>query len=187
MMQDSVIIGLYFARDEEALERTREKYGAYLAAIAYNVLGDRADSEECVSDTYLAAWNTIPPNEPRSLSAYLTRIVRCSAIDLFRKNHREKRRSSEYAVSLDELGDLAPSSSDTEAELDKKLLAAAINSFLRTLPDDSRRLFVARYYFLDPLKKAAASCGMTESRAKSLLYRTRLDLKEYLKKEGFDL
>lgn len=186
-MQDSEIIGLFFARDEAALEHTREKYGAYLAKIAYNILGDSSDSEECVSDTYLSAWDSIPPDEPRSLSAYLAKIVRCRAIDLFRKSHREKRFPSEYADSIDELAEIAPASSDTESEFDRKLLSEAINSFIRTLPDDARRLFIMRYYFLDPLKKAAASCAMTESRAKSLLYRTRLDMKEYLKKEGFDV
>lgn len=186
-MKDDQIVELYWERNEDAIRQTQRKYGAYLSKVAYNILSDFEDSKECANDTYLAAWNSMPTNRPSILSTYLGKIARQIAIDVFRKRNTVKRYASEYAVSLDELGDSFSSGTTPEQELDAKLLDEAINRFVRELPDDARNTFIGRYYFFDSLKNVAAYCSMTESRAKSLLYRTRQSLKAYLAKEGFDV
>lgn len=186
-MEDEKIVSLYWQRSEDAIRETEEKYDRYLTKIAYNILSNHEDSRESVNDTYLAAWNSMPPHKPSVLSTYLAKITRRLSIDIFRHRNREKRKGSEYAISLSELGDCVSGGNTTEEIINVKLLADAIGIYLRTLPEEARTLFIGRYYFLDSLKEAAAYCGMTESKAKSLLHRTRLGLKEYLIKEGFDL
>ena len=186
-MEDNEIIALYWERNEAAIQQTEQKYGAYLSKVAYNILSDFEDSRECVNDTYLKAWNSMPTHRPSVLSTYLGKIVRQLSIDLFRKKNSAKRYASEYAVSLDELGDSFSGSSTPEQAYDAKLLDEAINRFLRTLPDDARNTFIGRYYFFDSLKDVARYCGMSESKCKSMLYRTRQSLKVWLQKEGFDL
>ena len=186
-MEDEKIVSLYWQRNESAIKETEEKYDRYLTKIAYNILSNHEDSRESVNDTYLAAWNSMPPHKPSVLSTYLAKITRRLSIDIFRHRNREKRKGSEYAISLSELGDCVSGGNTTEEIINVKLLADAIGIYLRTLPEEARTLFIGRYYFLDSLKEAAAYCGMTESKAKSLLHRTRLGLKEYLIKEGFDL
>ena len=186
-MDDRTIIRLYWNRDEQAIPATAEKYGRYCGAIAKNIVGSMEDAEECVNDTYLQAWNSIPPHRPSVLSTYLAKITRRISIDIFRGRTRQKRQGSEYALSLTELGECVSGGNTTEEIVNVKLLADAIGIYLRTLPEEARNLFLSRYYFLDSLKEAAACCGMTEGKAKSLLHRTRLGLKEYLRKEGFDL
>ena len=184
-MEDEKIIELYWQRQEQALTETEKKYAPYLKKIAWNILADLQDSEESVNDTYLAAWNAMPPQRPHVLSAFLGKITRRISIDRWRARHAEKRKPSEYALSLSELQDCISGESTPETELNVKLLGEAISRFLFSLPKETRTLFVARYYFLDPLKEAAKTCGMTVSRAKSLLYRTRCALREHLQKEGF--
>ena len=186
-MEDEKIVSLYWDRDERAIAETEEKYDRYLFKIAQNILDNREDSRESVNDTYLAAWNSMPPHRPSVLSAYLAKLTRRLSIDIFRGRTRQKRGGSEYALSLSELGDCVSGGNTTEEILNVRLLADAIGIYLRTLPEETRNLFLCRYYFLDSLKEAAVYCGMTESKAKSLLHRTRLGLKEYLRKEGFDL
>lgn len=186
-MQDQQIVDLYWDRNEEAIRQTEQKYGAYLSKVAYNILADVEDSKECVNDTYLAAWNSMPTHRPSVLLTYLSKIARQISIDAFRKKNSVKRYASEYALSLEELGDSFPDGSTPDQALDARLLDEAINCFVRALPDDAQKAFIGRYYFFDSLKEIAAYCGMTESRVKSLLYRTRQRLKAYLVKEGFDL
>lgn len=186
-MEDQQIVQLYWDRDESAISQTQKKYNAYLSKIAYNILGDFEDSRECVNDTYLAAWRSIPPQRPKALSAYLTKITRQITIDLLRKKTSLKRYAGEYALSLSELGDVFSEEETPEQAYDKKQLGEAISRFLHTLPTEARNVFLGRYYFFDPLKKVAAYCGMSESKAKSLLYRTRQNLKTYLIKEGYEL
>ena len=186
-MEDEQIVSLYWDRREAAIRETQTKYDRYLTKIAYNILSDYEDSRESVNDTYLAAWNSMPPHRPSVLSTYLAKITRRLSIDVFRRRNREKRKGSEYAVSLSELEDCVSGGNTTEETVNLKLLADAIGIYLRLQPEEVRNAFIGRYYFLDPLKEVAAYCGMTESKAKSLLYRTRLGLKEYLIKEGFDL
>lgn len=186
-MEDAEIVDLYWARNEDAIAETKTKYGAYLQKVAYNILSDLEDSQECVSDTLLAAWRSMPDNRPKVLRTYLGKITRQVSIDLFRRRSRMKRYASEYAISLEELGDSFTDGRTPETELDAKLLTEAINRFLKSLPDDARNAFIGRYYFFDPLKDVARYCGMSESKCKSMLYRTRQSLKTYLQKEGFDL
>ncbi len=186
-MKDSEIVNLYWKRNEEAIRQTQQKYGPYLSKVAYNILSDPEDSKECVNDTYLAAWNSIPPHRPDILSTYLGKITRQLSIDVFRKKKSAKRYASEYAISLDELGDTFSDGTTPEKVFDGRMLDAAINRFICALPDDVQRAFVGRYFFLDSIKDIAGYCGMKEGKLKSLLYRTRKQLKSYLVKEGFDV
>ena len=186
-MKDQDIVNLYWDRNEDAIHQTQMKYGAYLSKISYNILADFEDSKECVNDTYLAAWNSIPTNKPKNLAAYLGKITRQTSIDVFRKKHREKRYASEFAISLDELGDSFTDGVTPEQELNAKLLDEAINRFVSALPAMAQKAFVGRYYFFDSLKEIASYCGMTESKVKILLFRTRQKLKLYLKKEGYEV
>ncbi len=184
-MEDEQIVDLYWQRDEAAIGETQTKYGRYLSKIAYNILNDPEDSQESVNDTYLAAWNSMPPHRPGILSAYLAKLTRRISIDLFRYRTRDKRLGSEYALSLSELEECVSGGDTTQDAVNEKLLADAIGIYLRLLPETTRIAFVGRYYYLDPLKEVAAYCGISESKAKSLLYRTRQGLKAYLKKEGY--
>lgn len=186
-MQDEKIVELYWQRDESAIRETQEKYENYLYKIAYNILSDKEDSHESVNDTYLAAWNSMPPHKPNVLSTYLGKLTRRISIDIFRKRNRIKRQASEYALSLTELEDCISGDNSPEKDYEAKVLGEAINSFLRTLSVDARNVFIGRYYFLDSVKDVAKYCGISESKAKTLLFRTRNSLREYLKKEGFDL
>ncbi len=184
-MEDEMIVSLYWDRDERAVGETQKKYGRYLTKIAYNILNDLEDSRESVNDTYLAAWDSIPPHRPGVLSAYLAKLTRRISIDCFRYRTREKRMGSEYALSLSELEDCVSGGNTTEELVNGKLLADAIGIYLRLQSEEVRTAFIGRYYFLDSVKEVAAYCGMSESKAKSLLHRTRLGLKEYLIMEGF--
>ena len=184
-MEDERIVALYWDRDEVAIEESDRKYGRYLAKIAHNVLGDLEDSRESVNDTYYAAWNSIPPHRPGVLSTYLGKLTRRIAIDMLRRRTREKRGGTEYTLSLNELEGTLSAGNTTEEIMDEKLLGEAISAFLRTLSPEARNTFIGRYYFMDPLAEVARYCGMSESRAKSMLHRTRGKLKEYLLKEGF--
>ena len=184
-MEDEQIVSLYWQRDESAIRETEVKYDRYLTKIAWNILADLEDSRESVNDTYLAAWNSMPTNRPNVLSTYLGKIIRQISIDVYRKKNRQKRYASQYAISLDELGDAFSDGSTPDEVLDAKLLDEAINRFVCTLPDEAQKAFVGRYYFFDSLKEISGYCGMKESKLKSLLYRTRQQLKEYLLKEGF--
>ena len=186
-MEDDEIVELYWARDEDAITQTKTKYGAYLNRVAYNILSDLEDSQECVSDTLLAAWRSMPDNRPKNLRTYLGKITRQVSIDLYRRRNRMKRYASEYAISLEELGDSFTDGRTPEDELNARLLTETVNRFLRTLPDEARNTFIGRYYFFDSVKNVARYCGMSESKCKSMLYRTRQSLKVYLQKEGFDL
>ena len=186
-MEDSEIVDLYWDRDEAAISHTQDKYDRYLTKIAWNILANAEDSRESVNDTYLAAWNSMPPHRPGVLSTYLGKITRRISIDCFRGRNRDKRRDSQYALSLEELGECVSGGNTTEEIVNVKLLADSIGIYLRLQSPRARTAFLARYYYLDSLKEVAAACGMTESQTKSLLYRTRVGLKEYLRKEGFDL
>ena len=185
-VQDYEIVALYFERNEFAIIATAEKYGKYLSKIAFNITNDAMDSEESVNDTYLAAWNSMPPHKPGVLKTFLSKLTRRISIDRVRMSSRKKRYASQYALSLNELeGCISESSPDDT--LDAKLLGEAISTYLRTVTPDARNAFILRYYYLDSLRETAAILDMSESKLKSLLHRTRISLKEYLKKEGFDV
>lgn len=184
-MEDETIVSLYWDRDERAIGETQTKYDRYLTKIAYNILNNIDDSRESVNDTYLAAWDSMPPHRPNVLSAYLAKLTRRISIDRFRYRTRDKRMGSEYAISLSELGECVSGGNTTEELVNVKLLADAIGIFLRLQSEEARTAFLGRYYFLDSVKEVAAYCGMSESKCKSLLHRTRLGLKAYLEQEGF--
>lgn len=186
-MEDEQIVTLYWERSEQAISETEKKYDRYLEKIAHNILNNIEDSRESVNDTYLAAWNSMPPHRPSILSAYLAKLTRRISIDRFRYRTRGKRVSSEYALSLSELSDCVSGGNSTEEILNAKLLADAIGVYLRLQSREVQAAFLGRYYFLDPVKEIAAYLGMSESKVKSMLYRTRLGLKEHLEKEGFCL
>ena len=183
-MQDEQIVALYFDRNESAIDQTQKKYGRYLTKIAFNILADREDSIESVNDTYLAAWNSIPPHKPQTLSTYLGKLTRRISIDLLRKRTAQKRGPGEYILSLDELEGCITDGDTTEQAVECQQLANAIEAYLRSLNDEARNVFIARYYFLDPVKKIAGYCHITESKVKILLHRTRQGLREHLQKEG---
>lgn len=186
-MEDERIVALYFARDEAAIAETKTKYEAYLMKIAYNILFNTEDSSESVNDTYLAAWNSMPPHKPSVLSTYLGKLTRRISIDRVRRRSAEKRRGTQYAVSLDELSECLPAPTSPEQEADAKALGEKLSEFLRGLSKEARVAFVSRYFFMDSIKEIARYGGMSESKAKSLLFRTRQSLKEFLRKEGYEL
>lgn len=186
-MTDEKIVDLYWRRDESAVAETQAKYGHYLTKIAYNILNNMEDSLESVNDTYMRAWKAMPPHKPQVLSTFLAKITRRVAIDVVRKRTREKRVPTEYTCSLTELEECISDGSTAEQQIEVDLLAKTINQYLRTLQKETRELFICRYYFLDSLKDAAKYCKMSEAKAKTLLYRTRCGLKDYLEKEGFHI
>ena len=184
-MEDSQIVRLYWDRNETAITKTADKYEKYLSRIAYNILADREDTQESVNDTYLAAWNSMPPHKPDVLSTYLGKLTRRISIDLFRKKTSQKRSAGEYELSLEELGDCVSGADATREEVEAKLLAEAVASYLQTQSRETRNVFIGRYYYMDPVKEIARYCRISESKVKILLYRARQGLRDYLKKEGF--
>ena len=184
-MEDHEIIQLYWDRDEAAIRETGRKYGGYLTKIVRNILDNGEDARESVNDTYYAAWNSIPPHRPDLLSAYLSKLARRIAIDRFRKLTRIKRGGGEYALSLTELDEFCSAGNTTEIAADARMLGQTINAFLWTLEPQARTAFIGRYFYCDPLNEVARYCGMSQSKAKSMLYRTRQKLRTYLEKEGF--
>lgn len=186
-MKDELILDLYWQRNEAAIRETEQKYGGYLTKIAYSILANAEDSQESVNDTYLGAWNSIPPHRPCVLSAYLAKITRRCSIDIFRRRHRGKRLGCEYALSLDELEDCVTAGDSPAETVELGELTQAIENYLRSLDQEARTAFVARYFFLDPIREIAACHHMSESKVKSLLFRIRKGLREYLLTEGFTL
>ncbi len=181
-MKDSEIIALYFARDEEAIRRTDERYGAFCRRIAENVLTLREDAEECVNDTWHTAWNRMPPTWPQSLRAFLGRITRGLAIDRFRANRAQKRCDG-MELLLSELDDCVASPADTEQTVERRELTAAVERWLRALEPDERTLFLRRYWYGDAVKELAKECGLSESQAAQRLRRLRLRLRAALEEE----
>lgn len=181
-MTDNEIIDLYFARDERALVHTATRYGGYCTVIAKNLLSSAEDSDECVNDTWLHAWQAIPPARPLQFKTYLGRLCRNLAIDRLRGQNAQKRAA--LTVLLDELSECLPGGDTPEEAFDAAQTGRRISEFLRDCDKNSRVLFVRRYFYGDSLEAAASRCGMTQSAAKSSLYRTRNKLKEALEKEG---
>lgn len=179
-MEDREIIDLYWERNEQAIQKTAEKYGAYCTKISMNILNSYHDSEECVNDTFLHTWRAIPPNRPVIFSAFIGRITRNLAINKYKARHADKRSASEFALSLDELDDCAAVSSTVEAQTDSAELSRRISEFLRAQPDSTRRVFVRRYFFCESISEIASSFNMSESKVKSILFRTRKALKRNL-------
>ena len=183
-MEDNAIIQLYWARDEGAIAATEEKYGGYCQAIALNVLGDAQEAEECVNDTYLHAWNAMPPQKPSKLSAFLGRITRNLSFDRYRRAGADKRGGGEMSLILDELADCVSGSDSVEQEIERRALAEAINDFLQTLSPQKRKLFVLRYWYCESVNEIAAKFGMKPSAVSTALGRMRAGLRAYLEGRG---
>lgn len=186
-MEDQKIIDLYWSRSESAISETADKYGRYCRRIAYNILHNHEDCEECVNDTYFRAWNTMPPNRPNRLSAFLGKIVRNLSLDRYDSYTTEKRGLGQVPLALEELEACIPSSSDTEQVIDELALAQLLNHFLSGMKSEPRMIFVQRYWYLNSIKEIAADFDISESKVKMTLLRIRKKLKEFLEKEGVHL
>ena len=184
-MEDDRIIDLYWARSENAITETSKKYGKYCYAIAYHILSDPEDADESVNDTYLDAWNTMPPHRPVLLSTFLGKITRRISIDKWRGRTADKRGGGETALALDELADCVPSGRGVEHELDARELEAVIDGFVMSLPLTERRVFIRRYWYLDPIPAIARQFGFSRSKVKMMLHRQRQKLRTILEKEAF--
>lgn len=184
-MDDTQIIDLYWQRSEAAIAETQTKYGTYLFSIANRILPFREDAEESVNDTYLDAWNAIPPARPNILSAFLGKLTRRISIDRWRSLNAEKRGGSAVTVALEELSGCIPGGSDPAAEVETKELAKAISRFLDSLPRTQQQVLVMRYFHLADLRQIADRFGMSVPRVKSMLFRIRQKLRAYLAKEGY--
>jgi RNA polymerase sigma-70 factor (ECF subfamily) len=178
-MEDKEIIDLFWERSENAITAMSQKFGHYCKVIALNVLDNRSDAEEIVNDAYLAAWNAIPPSRPDKLSAFLGRITRNIALDRYDYNKAGKR-NGEFDVLLSELGDCIPAHIESETGE----TARVISAFLHGINANSRNIFVRRYWYSDSISEVSKRFDMSESKVKSMLFRTRKKLKIQLEKEG---
>lgn len=186
-VEDRTIVALYLRRDESALTHTADKYGKQLRGLANNLLGDPHAAEECENDTYLQAWNAIPPHEPWDyLFPFLAKITRRLAIDVCRARNRQKR-SAVFTELTKELEECIPSPSDTGSQVDGILLMDAVGNYLRSLPEEPRNMFIRRYWYMEPVAQVAKFFGAGQSKTKTTLHRVRKGLKEYLVRQGFDI
>ena len=184
-MDDLNIIELYFARDEQAIKETDNKYGKLCHSIAYNILNNNEDSEECVNDTYIGVWNAIPPTRPNNFTAFLCKITRNISLKRIEAMARQKR-SQSTIVSLDELAEILPDESIGE-NISNDNLTELISDFLRKEKADVRNVFIRKYYFFDSVGDISKRYSFTENKVKSMLYHTRKKLKDYLIKEGVEI
>lgn len=187
-MEDELILDLYFERNEDAIEQTRAKYSRLLRSVAYGILRSHEDSEECENDTYLKAWNTIPPTRPDVFSAFLSRITRNLSLDLYEKMHAAKRGGNEMSLVLDELAEVvAYEGVGSDEESDRKELKRILDDFLSELTPDNRKIFMRRYWFGDSVQEVADKLHFGKSKVKMSLLRSRESLKVKLEKEGYVL
>lgn len=184
-MDDQQIIELYFSRKEQAIEETETKYGRLCYSIAYNILNNREDSEECVNDTYTGIWNAIPPTRPNNFMSFICKITRNLSLKKLEFINREKR-SQALLVSFEELEAILPDDRFT-LDLSDADVGKLISDFLRTQKFDIRNVFIRKYYYFDSIEDIAKRYSFTESKVKSMLFHTRNKLKDYLIKEGIEL
>ena len=185
-MDDKTIVDLYFLRNEDAIGLTEEKYGPYCYSIAYNILSNREDAQESVSDTYMAAWNSIPPRRPSVLSAFLGKLTRHISIDRWRQRTAAKRGGGEVAVALEELSECVAGLQNIELEYERKELMKAYTRFLKELPETERRVFLGRYWYMESIEAIATKFGFSQSKVKMLLQRTRIKLRLRFEEEGYE-
>lgn len=183
-MDDKQIVDLYWKRSESAISETAAKYGGYCYSIAYNVLSNTEDAEESVNDTYLAAWNRLPPHRPAVLSTFLGKITRYISISRWRSRAAYKRGGGEMVMALEELGECVADTLDVETSYAHKETVKAFNRFLDSLPETDRNIFLRRYWCLDSIADIARSFGFSQSKVASMLHRTRQKLRRNLEKEG---
>ena len=186
-MEDQQIIGLFLNRDESAIAQTNEKYAAYCRYIASGIVADPEDVEECLNDAYLGLWNSIPPKKPNNLTTYLGKIVRNVSLNRWKRSNAQKRRMTQVPLTLEELAECIPSEQSEDQVLDRMALVASLNDFLGSLEQEPRRIFMARYWYLRPVKQIAEEYGISESKVKMSLFRSRAQLKQRLEKEGVAL
>lgn len=186
-MDDREIICLFFDRDETALREVSLKYGTYCKTIARNILNNSEDADECVNDTYMRAWESIPPNEPPVLGAFLAKITKNLALSRIAFNNAEKRGGKSDALSFDEIDEFVSGENTVESEAERRELIAAINGFLKKLPAKQRQIFVGRYWGYYKSSELAKRFGMSESGISRSIERTRCKLKKHLEKGGFDV
>ena len=181
-LTDKQIIDLYWQRDESAIEETDKKYGRALFRIAYNLLSDRMDCEECKNDTYIRVWNSVPPTRPRVLPAYLTEIMRRVAINKYKQKTSQRRVPSELTVSMDELRDSLQNEASPVSERDAAEIGKVINAFLREIPERRRYIFIERFYFSEPVEEIATELSVSVATVYREIERIRKDLKVYLER-----
>ena len=186
-MEDAKIIDLYWARQEAAILETDKKYGNYCRSISLHILKNQEDCEECVNDTWLRAWDTMPPKRPDFLAAFLGKITRNLSISRYRLSHAQKRGGGEMDLLLLELEECLPSEKSVEEEIEGKETARSIDRFLYGIEEESRNIFIRRYFYVDSVKEIADRFGISESKVKSQLFRTRNRLREHLEREGVAL
>ena len=186
-MDDGQIIDLYWARSETAISETANKYNKYCHTIAFNILHNSEDSEECVNHTYMRAWNAMPPKRPNRLSTFLGKITRNLSLNKYEKYAAEKRGCGQVPLALDELQDCVPAAGNVEQSIEDAELIAIFNRFLVALPTDTRKVFMQRYWYLCPIKEIAEDYSFSESKVKMTLLRARNELKQILEKEGITL
>ena len=183
-MDDKKILDLYWMRSETAISETANKYGKYCHFIAFNILRNDEDSQECVNDVYLKAWETIPPQRPNRLSVFLAKITRNLSLNLYKKQNAGKRGNGQIPLALDELQECIPTIDSTEQAVDGLFLTEILNQFLDSLPTETRKIFMRRYWYLSSIKEIAEDFHIGESKIKMLLLRSRNKLKNLLEKEG---
>lgn len=183
-MEDNHIIDLYWARSQQAIAESEAKYGSYCRAVARNILPRTEDVEECVNDTWLRAWNSIPPQRPKVLQAFFGTLTRNLSLDRWRRERAEKRGGSTVELALEELEDCLAAREQVEQAVEAEYTARLISDFLRRQPGQDRQLFVRRYWYLDDIRTLCRRFGMGESQVKSRLHRMRKKLKQELEKEG---
>ena len=186
LLADESIVDLYWQRNEKAISETDRKYGKYLYVIAYNIVHDRLDCEECLNDTYLSTWNQIPPQRPNVFQVFLSRVIRNIAVDKLRANNAQKRIPSEMMISLNELNDCIADEVSMEEAIAVKELARALNDYLRSLNDREQFIFVCRYYYADKISSIACMLQVGEATIYRELASIREGLKNHLEKEGID-
>lgn len=190
-MEDFEIVELYIKRKGKAILETQKKYGKYCYSISYNILAKHEDCEECVNDTYIKTWNSIPPNRPNSLSAYLAKIVRNVSINVYNSMKATKRGGGIKELLLDELAECIPDDNTVESLFQHKeelnFITKALNKFLWAQKEENRNLLIRRYFYADSINNLAEQLAMSESKIKSLLFRSRKKLKKFLEKEGVKL
>lgn len=184
-MEDNRIVDLYWQRNESAINETASKYGKYLHSISYHILLNDEDAKECVNDTYNDAWQSMPPHRPSILSTFLGKITRRISIDLWRKHSADKRGGGEMTLALDELDECVSGNDDVETEIERQELQKKLNAFLAGLPRLERQVFMCRYWYMNSISDIAEQFGYSESKVKSMLYRTRNKLRTMLEKEGY--
>ncbi len=186
-MSDESIIEMYWRRDEQAIHETDVKYKKFLFAVAYNILHNTGDSEECLNDTYMGVWNSIPPTRPKMFQAYLAAIMRRIAVDCYKSRNRQKRVVSELSVSLTEVEDFITSKDDVCSEIEAKELGRVISEYVRALSQRQMYIFISRYYFVRPIKEISRLLSCSESTVNKEIVSIKKGLKEKLEKEGYSL